>query len=88
MRASRPGTHAAGRRRYLAGLGPSLWTNAQDMVDACKLLGVDVMTGHWEFTYGMQRVQEIIDKDFGSQLDFVAQTSRPPISAIRCSSPM
>ncbi|HMW22809.1 MAG TPA: thiosulfohydrolase SoxB, partial [Burkholderiaceae bacterium] len=47
----------------------------QDMVDACKLLGVDVMTGHWEFTYGMQRVQAILEKDFksGQRIDFVAQ---------------
>jgi sulfur-oxidizing protein SoxB len=43
------------------------------MVDACKLLGVDVMTGHWEFTYGMERVQEIVNKDFAGKLDFVAQ---------------
>jgi sulfur-oxidizing protein SoxB len=43
------------------------------MVDACKLLGVDVMTGHWEFTYGMERVKEIIDKDFAGKVDFVAQ---------------
>ena len=34
------------------------------MVDACKVLGVDVMTGHWEFTYGMERVKEIVEKDF------------------------
>jgi hypothetical protein len=43
------------------------------MVDACKLLGVDVMTGHWEFTYGMKRVKEIVEKDFKGKVDFVAQ---------------
>ncbi len=43
------------------------------MVDACKLLGVDVMTGHWEFTLGMERVKEIVEKDFAGKVDFVAQ---------------
>jgi sulfur-oxidizing protein SoxB len=43
------------------------------MVDACKALTVDVMTGHWEFTYGMKRVKEIVDKDFKGSVDFVAQ---------------
>src|SRR6185503_6103455 len=32
------------------GSATSLWTRGQDMVDAAKLLGGDVMTGHWEFT--------------------------------------
>ncbi|MFO0461203.1 MAG: thiosulfohydrolase SoxB, partial [Burkholderiales bacterium] len=49
---------------------------AQDMVDACKALGVDVMTGHWEFTYGMDRVKEIVEKDFKGAIDFVAQNVR------------
>jgi S-sulfosulfanyl-L-cysteine sulfohydrolase len=31
------------------------------------------MTGHWEFTYGMARVQEIVNKDFKGRVDFVAQ---------------
>jgi len=55
------------------GSATSLWTNAQDMVDACKLLGVDVMTGHWEFTFGEKRVKEIIEKDFKGNIEFLAQ---------------
>ncbi|MDH5649815.1 MAG: thiosulfohydrolase SoxB [Gammaproteobacteria bacterium] len=55
------------------GSATSLWTNGQDMVDACKLLGVDVMTGHWEFTYGAERVQEIIEKDLKGHIEFLAQ---------------
>ncbi|HEU0187298.1 MAG TPA: thiosulfohydrolase SoxB, partial [Gallionellaceae bacterium] len=55
------------------GSATALWTNGQDMVDACKLLGVDVMTGHWEFTLGAERVQQIVQNDFKGKLDFVAQ---------------
>jgi sulfur-oxidizing protein SoxB len=43
------------------------------MVDASKLLGVDVMTAHWEMTYGAKRVQEILDKDLKGRIDFIAQ---------------
>jgi sulfur-oxidizing protein SoxB len=73
MKASRPGALLLDGGDTWQGSATSLWTNAQDMVDACKLLGVDVMTGHWEFTYGMERVKEILDKDFKGHLDFVAQ---------------
>jgi sulfur-oxidizing protein SoxB len=62
------------------GSATSLWTNAQDMVEAAKLLGVDVMTAHWEFTFGEKRVFEIIEKDFAPNastgfkgIDFIAQ---------------
>lgn len=54
------------------GSATALWTNGQDMVDACKLLGVQVMTAHWEFTLGAARVQEVVEKDFKGRLDFVA----------------
>ncbi|MFM2067683.1 MAG: hypothetical protein RLZZ584_2592, partial [Pseudomonadota bacterium] len=73
MKASRPGALLLDGGDTWQGSATSLWTNAQDMVDACKLLGVDVMTGHWEFTYGMERVKEIVEKDFKGKVDFVAQ---------------
>ena len=43
------------------------------MVDAAKLLGVDVMTGHWDFTYGEERIKKIVEQDFAGKIDFVAQ---------------
>jgi sulfur-oxidizing protein SoxB len=73
LKATRPGALLLDGGDTWQGSATSLWTNGQDMVDACKLLGVDVMTGHWEFTYGMERVQEIVNKDFAGKVDFVAQ---------------
>lgn len=73
LKASRPGCLLLDGGDTWQGSATSLWTNAQDMVDACKLLTVDVMTAHWEFTYGEARVKEIIEKDFAGKIDFVAQ---------------
>ncbi len=55
------------------GSGTAMWTNGQDMVDASILLGVDIMTAHWEFTLGAERVNEIIGKDFKGKIEFLAQ---------------
>jgi len=52
------------------GSGTALWTRGRDMVDACNLLGVDVMTGHWEFTY---REDEILDNVAAFNGEFVGQ---------------
>lgn len=52
------------------GSATSLWTQGADMLAACNLLGVDVMTGHWEFTYGSAQVLYNIKQFKG---DFVAQ---------------
>ncbi len=73
LKASRPGALLLDGGDTWQGSATSLWTNAQDMVDAAKLLGVDLMTGHWEFTYGMERVKEIVEKDFKGQIEFIAQ---------------
>jgi len=40
----------------------SLKTNGQDMVDAMALLKPDAMVGHWEFTFGQERVEEIVEE--------------------------
>ena len=73
LKASRPGALLLDGGDTWQGSGTSLWTNAQDMVDAQILLGVDIMTPHWEMTFGADRVVEIIDNDFAGHIDFIAQ---------------
>ena len=74
MREQRPGALLLdGGDTWGGGSGTGLWTNAQDMIDAQKLLGVDVMTGHWEYTFGADRVKEVVENDFAGKIDFVAQ---------------
>ncbi|MDB5485943.1 MAG: sulfate thiol esterase SoxB, partial [Tardiphaga sp.] len=51
----------------------SLQTKAQDMVDVMSALKLDAMVGHWEFTYGADRVKEIADK---APFAFLAQNIR------------
>ena len=76
LRGDRPGALLLDGGDTWQGSATSLWTKGQDMVDAAKLLGVDVMTGHWEFTYGAARVKEVVDKDFAGRVDFIAQNIR------------
>ena len=73
IRASRPNALLLDGGDTWQGSATSLWTKGQDMVDACKMLGVNVMTGHWEFTFGADRVKQIINNDFKGHIDFVAQ---------------
>jgi sulfur-oxidizing protein SoxB len=56
LKASRPNALLLDGGDTWQGSATALWTKGQDMVDAGKLLGVDIMTGHWEFTLGAERV--------------------------------
>ena len=73
IRAQRPHSLLMDGGDTWQGSATALWTRGQDMVDACKLLGVDIMTGHWEFTHGAERVLEILKKDLEGHIEFVAQ---------------
>jgi sulfur-oxidizing protein SoxB len=55
------------------GSGTAYWTRGRDMVGACNLLGVDIMTGHWEFTY---QDEEVLANIAAFDGEFVAQNVR------------
>ncbi len=73
LKGSRPGALLLDGGDTWQGSATSLWTQAQDMVDASLLLGVDLMTAHWEFSYGAKRVQQIIEKSLKGKIEFLAQ---------------
>jgi len=52
------------------GTAVALYTKGEAIVDAQNYLGVDVMVGHWEFTYGKARVMELIEMFKG---EFISQ---------------
>jgi len=73
LRAERPNSLLLDSGDTWQGSGVSLWTQGRDMIEASKLLGVDVMTGHWEFTYGAKRVKEAVGKELAGRIEFLAQ---------------
>jgi len=72
IKANRPGALLLDGGDLWQGSATSLWTRGQDMVDASKLLGIDIMTGHWEFTLGTDRVLEIVEEDLDGHIEFLA----------------
>jgi len=76
LRAERPGALLLDGGDTWQGSATSLWTHGQDMIDATLALGVDVMTGHWEFTLGAERVKAVVESNFRGRMAFVAQNVR------------
>lgn len=73
IRAQRPQSLLLDGGDNWQGSATSLWTQAQDMADASVKLGIDVMTGHWEFTYGSRRMQQLLNTTLRDKIEFVAQ---------------
>ena len=61
IRAARPDSILLDGGDTWHGSYTSLKTGAEDMVKVQNLLGVEAMTSHWEFTFGTERVQQLID---------------------------
>jgi sulfur-oxidizing protein SoxB len=57
LKADRPGALLLDGGDNWQGSATALWTRGEDMEQVSRLLGVDLMTGHWEFTLGAEKVQ-------------------------------
>jgi sulfur-oxidizing protein SoxB len=57
LRASRPQALLLDGGDSWQGSATALWTRGADMIGAQKKLGVELMTAHWEFTYGAERMK-------------------------------
>jgi sulfur-oxidizing protein SoxB len=74
LRAAAPGSLLLDGGDSWQGSATALWTEGRDMIGAQKLLGVDYMTAHWEFTYGAARMTEAL-KEL-EPVGFLAQNVR------------
>jgi S-sulfosulfanyl-L-cysteine sulfohydrolase len=75
IREQRPGALLLDGGDNWQGSATALWTQGADMRAASRALGVDVMTGHWEFTYGAARVMQAVEHELG-RMEFLAQNVR------------
>ncbi len=74
LRATRPYALLLDGGDSWQGSATALWTQGADMIGAQKLLGVQYMTAHWEFTYGAERMLAAVKELAPTQ--FLAQNVR------------
>jgi sulfur-oxidizing protein SoxB len=72
LRASRPNALLLDSGDTWQGSATALWSKGADMIGAQKRLGVDLMTAHWEFTYGAERVKQAVEQEL-APIEFLAQ---------------
>jgi sulfur-oxidizing protein SoxB len=72
LRASRPHALMLDSGDTWQGSATALWSKGADMIGAQKKLGVDIMTAHWEFTYGAAHVKQVVEKEL-APIEFLAQ---------------
>lgn len=53
------------------GTAIGLFTKAKAIVEVQNALGIDIMVGHWEYTYGKDRVLELVNKHL--KAEFISQ---------------
>ena len=75
LRAARPHALLLDGGDSWQGSAVSLWTRGADMIAAQKELRVDLMTAHWEFTYGAERMKQAVEREIGA-IEFLAQNVR------------
>jgi len=75
LRAARPHALLLDGGDSWQGSATALWTRGADMIGAQRRLGVDLMTAHWEFTYGAERVQQAVEREL-APIEFLAQNVR------------
>ncbi|MEJ2175573.1 MAG: thiosulfohydrolase SoxB [bacterium] len=72
LRAARPNALLLDSGDTWQGSATALWSKGADMIGAQKRLGVDLMTAHWEFTYGAAHVKQVVEKEL-APIEFLAQ---------------